>query len=157
YLQSVQAYISPPIAAVFLLGVFWKRINGQGAIVALLFGFALGAARFILEVYYKGVAPDGGFLGFYVGINFLHFAALMFLVCMATMIIVSLLTPAPEPSKINGLTFQTVKEKIAMVDAESKGAREVASEAETAPRRRLNMAFALLLIATVITLWIYFA
>src|SRR5262250_2027522 len=53
YLQSVQAYISPPIAAVFLLGVFWKRINGQGAIVSLLLGFALGAARFILEVYYK--------------------------------------------------------------------------------------------------------
>src|SRR5262245_18822627 len=30
YLQSVQAYIAPPIAAVFLLGVFWKRINSQG-------------------------------------------------------------------------------------------------------------------------------
>ncbi|HEY8460650.1 MAG TPA: sodium:solute symporter, partial [Blastocatellia bacterium] len=52
YLQSVQAYISPPIAAVFLLGVFWKRANGKGAIVSLLLGFALGALRFILEVYY---------------------------------------------------------------------------------------------------------
>src|SRR5262249_16237483 len=78
YLQSVQAYISPPIAAVFLLGVFWKRINGQGAIVSLLVGFALGAIRFILEVRYKGVAPEDGLLGFYVGINFLHFAALLF-------------------------------------------------------------------------------
>ena len=27
YLQSVQAYISPPIAAVFLLGLFWSRVN----------------------------------------------------------------------------------------------------------------------------------
>ena len=36
YLQSVQAYISPPIAAVFLLGVFWKRLNGQGAIVVAI-------------------------------------------------------------------------------------------------------------------------
>jgi len=36
YLQSVQAYISPPIAAVFLLGVFWRRINGQGALASLL-------------------------------------------------------------------------------------------------------------------------
>jgi solute:Na+ symporter, SSS family len=157
YLQSVQAYISPPIAAVFLLGVFWKRINGHGAIVSLLLGFALGAIRFILEVYYEGVAPEGGFLGFYVGINFLHFAALMFLVCVATMVVVSLLTPAPEPSKVNGLTFQTVKEKIAMNEVESKSVFEVPAEAETPLQRRVNMALALLLVATVISLWVYFA
>src|SRR5262245_284362 len=111
YLQSVQAYISPPIAAVFLLGVFWKRINGEGAIVSLLVGFFLGAIRFILEVIYAGKTP-GGFLGFYVGINFLHFAVLMFLICVAIMVVVSLLTPAPKPAKVNGLTFQTVHEKI---------------------------------------------
>jgi SSS family solute:Na+ symporter len=157
YLQSVQAYISPPIAAVFLLGVFWKRINGQGAIVALLVGFALGAARFILEIYYKGVAPEGGFLGFYVGVNFLHFAALMFAVCVAALVIVSLLTPAPEPSKVNGLTFQTVKEKIAMSEVESKSILAVPAEEETPLQRRVNTALALLLVATVISLWVYFA
>ena len=129
----------------------------QGAIVSLLLGFALGAVRFILEVYYKGVAPEGGFLGFYVGINFLHFAALMFLVCVATLIVVSLLTPAPEPSKVNGLPFQTVKEKIAMSDVESKGVLEVPAAAEAPTQRRLNTALAVLLIATVISLWIYFA
>src|ERR1700740_3500293 len=32
YLQSVQAYISPPIAACFVLGILWPRLNGQGAI-----------------------------------------------------------------------------------------------------------------------------
>jgi SSS family solute:Na+ symporter len=56
YLQSVQAYISPPITAVFLLGVFWKRINGSGAMAALITGFILGALRFILEVAYAGSA-----------------------------------------------------------------------------------------------------
>jgi solute:Na+ symporter, SSS family len=157
YLQSVQAYIAPPIAAVFLLGVFWKRINGNGAIVSLLLGFALGALRFILEVYYKGVAPEGGFLGFYIGINFLHFAALMFLICVATLVVVSLLTPPPEASKVNGLTFQTVKEKIEMSGAESKSFLEGAGEAETPAQRRVNAAFAILLIATIISLWIYFA
>ena len=29
YLQSVQAYISPPIAAVFLLGILWPRVNAK--------------------------------------------------------------------------------------------------------------------------------
>ena len=31
YLQSVQGYLAPPITAVFLLGLFWTRINGAGA------------------------------------------------------------------------------------------------------------------------------
>jgi solute:Na+ symporter, SSS family len=48
YLQSVQAYISPPIAAVFLLGLIWKRVNARGAMAALLTGFVLGMARLVL-------------------------------------------------------------------------------------------------------------
>jgi SSS family solute:Na+ symporter len=156
YLQSVQAYIAPPIAAVFLLGVFWKRINAQGAITSLLLGFALGAARFILEVAYAGAAP-GGFLRFYVGMNFLHFAALMFVVCVAALVTVSLLTPAPESQKVSGLTFQTIREKIAMAEVESESILEAPAEAETPSQRRINAAFALLLIATMISLWVYFA
>src|ERR1700692_3376367 len=33
YLQSVQAYISPPIASCFIIGILWPRVNGQGAII----------------------------------------------------------------------------------------------------------------------------
>src|SRR5215469_4866607 len=50
YLQSVQAYISPPIAACFILGILWPRLNGAGAISSLLVGFVLGATRFIMEL-----------------------------------------------------------------------------------------------------------
>jgi SSS family solute:Na+ symporter len=50
YLQSVQAYISPPIAAIFLIGVLSKRVNSKGAIAALATGFVLGTARLILEL-----------------------------------------------------------------------------------------------------------
>ncbi len=49
YLQSVQAYISPPIAVCFLLGLFWKRANGNGAIAALFSGFVLGAVASVLN------------------------------------------------------------------------------------------------------------
>ena len=42
YLQSVQAYISPPIAACFILGILWPRLNGAGALSSLLTGFGLG-------------------------------------------------------------------------------------------------------------------
>ena len=34
YLQSVQAYISPPIVAIFLLGIFFKRLNNRGAMAS---------------------------------------------------------------------------------------------------------------------------
>jgi SSS family solute:Na+ symporter len=50
YLQSVQAYIAPPIAAVFLVGLFWKRVNAQGAMAALVSGFVLGMGRLVAEL-----------------------------------------------------------------------------------------------------------
>src|SRR5437867_6169834 len=75
YLQSVQAYIAPPIAAVFLLGVTWKRANGSGALAALLAGFVLGSARFVLELAYAGQPMADGVLRTFVRMNFLHFEA----------------------------------------------------------------------------------
>ena len=140
YLQSVQAYVSPPIAAVFLLGLAWKRINGEGALASLLVGFVLGAVRFVLEVVYAG-EPLTGFLAFYVRMNFLHFAILMFAVCVVVLIVVSLLTPAPGPEKTTGLTF---------------GAPGAAAGEQTGAGR-LSAVFALILIGAVISLWIYFA
>src|SRR5260221_9109785 len=57
YLQSVQAYISPPIAACFILGILWPRLNGAGSITSLLTGFVLGATRFILELPDRAGGP----------------------------------------------------------------------------------------------------
>lgn len=70
-LQSIQAYISPPIAAVFLLGLFYKQINAFGAKMTLLTGAALGLLRLLLELNKDGL--DGIWLT-YANINFLHFA-----------------------------------------------------------------------------------
>ena len=36
YLQNVQSYIAPPITAVFLLGIFSKRVNANGAIATFI-------------------------------------------------------------------------------------------------------------------------
>jgi len=53
YLQSVQAYIAPPIFAVFFLGVFIKRINGAGCMAGLVGGSIVGMARLVAEVSRK--------------------------------------------------------------------------------------------------------
>ena len=50
YLQSVQSYLAPPIASVFLLGVFFKRINGTGALTTMVVGFIIGLLRIFLEL-----------------------------------------------------------------------------------------------------------
>src|SRR5690242_9869294 len=60
YLQSVQAYISPPIAACFIIGILWPRVNGKGALSSLLAGFVLGASRFVFEVLDKTRHYDSG-------------------------------------------------------------------------------------------------
>ncbi|MEY2721131.1 MAG: Na(+)/glucose symporter, partial [Pseudomonadota bacterium] len=102
YLQSVQAYISPPIAAVFLIGIFWKRVNSQGALAALLTGFVLGMTRLVLELN-RGLVGEG-WLGWFTTMNFLHFAIFLFVVCASVLVLVSLATPAPDAAKVEGLT-----------------------------------------------------
>jgi SSS family solute:Na+ symporter len=104
YLQSVQSYIAPPIAAVFLLGVFIKRINGYGALSALIGGFAVGMLRLVLELNKSALS---GFWFNFANVNFLYFAIYLLLFSVAVMVVVSLLTPAPDQEKINGLTYST--------------------------------------------------
>lgn len=155
YLQSVQAYISPPIAACFVLGILWPRLNGPGAISSLLTGFVLGAVRFVLELADK--AGGGRFASpvarWIIDMNFLHYAIFMFVVCSLVLVIVSLLGAAPERRKLAGLTFATVDEKIETT-AVSAPQRKPAHE--TPAERRVNIAFTVLLIATVVGLWYYF-
>jgi len=151
YLQSVQAYISPPIAACFVFGILWPRLNGQGAITSLLAGFVLGAVRFISEVLDKSRHFESGALRWLVDMNFLHYAILMFVVCSAILVGVSLMYPPPDRKKIAGLTFATVNEKI-----DSDGVSSPHLAKETKLEHNVNVAFTLLLLATVIGLWIYF-
>lgn len=106
YLQSVQAYISPPIAAVFLIGVLWQRVNAKGAIAALLTGFVLGMGRLVAEIAKSSL---DGFLFTFADINFLHFAIILFVICSAVLLIVSVLTPEPPGEKVANLTFATTE------------------------------------------------
>jgi SSS family solute:Na+ symporter len=160
YLQSVQAYISPPIAACFILGILWPRLNGAGAISSLLTGFGLGTIRFLMEL--KERAAGGHYFtsavaGWLVNMNFLHYAIFMFVVCSAVLIVVSLATRAPDRQKLIGLTFATVRQKLDVQPVGAFGVQPAYKPtAETAREHRVNVAFSLILALTVIGLWIYF-
>ena len=49
YLQSVQAYVSPPIAVCFVFGILSTRPTAAGAFASLLAGFVLGTVRFVFD------------------------------------------------------------------------------------------------------------
>ena len=154
YLQSVQGYISPPIAACFVLGIVWPRMNGSGALASLLTGFVLGALRFVLEIVQKSttVAIVTEPMASIVRINFLHYSILMFVVCALVLVAVSLATKAPARKQLAGLTFATVADKI---DALPVG-NVRKPKPETARERTINLAFTALLVITVVGLWVYF-
>lgn len=107
YLQKVQSYIAPPIAAVFLLGIFYKRVNKQGAFVTLVLGFIIGALRIFLELIIDDLKPDGIF--YYLGsINYLVFGSYFFFISILLLIGVSFATPPPNVHEIRNLTFSTL-------------------------------------------------
>jgi SSS family solute:Na+ symporter len=107
YLQKVQSYIAPPITAVFLIGVFHKRINSQGAYATLVSGFVVGSLRIILELT-KDSFAEGTLLHTLATMNFLTFGAYFFLVSVIILVGVSLFTPAQTDEQVRGLTFGTL-------------------------------------------------
>ncbi len=144
YLQSVQAYISPPIAAVFLIGIAWKRVNARGAMASLLTGFVVGMGRLVAEIF-KGSLD--GWLRVFAEINFLHFAVLLFVLCSAVLVVVSLLSAEPPRRKLAGLTFATA--------AETSEATPDLAPSMPAWRRR-DLWLSLLVAACVGLVWLYF-
>jgi SSS family solute:Na+ symporter len=149
YLQSVQAYIAPPIAACFLLGLFFRRLNGTGAMASLITGLVLGVLRLVLELTNKatGGGLEAGTLWHWIAtINFLHYAVLLFVICTAVLFVVSMMTPPPPADKIDGLTYVRA----------APGAAAVLLEGETAKDRRFQIGLSVLLVAIIGVLWIVF-
>jgi len=141
YLQSVQAYISPPIAAVFLFGLLFKWINAKGAIVSLWIGFVLGMLRLVTEFLSKeGIiaVTDGSILHMLIDINFLHFAIVLFIISTSILMIVSKLGIAQDPEQLRLVTFE-------------KSALNLKFKFST------DVVLTLILIAMVLLLWVIFS
>ncbi len=98
YLQTILSYIAPPVVAVFVSGLFWKRANGNGAIAAFAIGFTL--AIFLVFNNINSWMPA------IKNIHFLYTTGILFLICLTTVIVVSLATAPPPPAeKTTGLIW----------------------------------------------------
>jgi SSS family solute:Na+ symporter len=128
YLQSVQGYLSPAIVVLFVFGVFWKRANATGALVAFIVGAIGGFARLAADIYMRNddvfvnglkdklfhhaitldqynaaIAPIRAKFGLifdFWNINWLFFCEGLLVVSAVLVVAVSYLTKAPDPKTV---------------------------------------------------------
>ena len=146
YLQNVQGYLSPAIAVLFGLGVFWKRATAPAAlwsfVVGMVGGFARLAADIImrndaetvtglkqqlyhgtisLDQFNAGIAPlreKFGLLFDFWNIHWLYYCEALLVITATLMIGISLMTRAPDPKTIKYTWYgATPEEKAATRDS----------------------------------------
>ena len=99
-INKVISYVAPPISAVFLLGVFWKRASGTSALITLLGGMVLGFIAFYLDWnnIYRG--------------DFMLMAFLLFLACVVIMIVTTFLFPEALKDEARDLVWENWTEPL---------------------------------------------
>jgi len=135
YIQSVQSFLAPPIVAVFLTGLLWKRMNLRGAVWGLGGGFVLGMSKLTLNALCPN--PDG-----YALLQDFYFSGLLLVTSVLVIVVASLSAPAPDPNRIESLTFSTLGADFRRENRASWDWRDVLASA--------------LVVAVVIACYIYF-
>ena len=94
YLQNVSAYLSPPVVACFVVGLFWRRANRHSAFAGLLVGHAAAVTMAVMQ-YGLGL----------FAIQFLYIPAILVTISAVTMVAVSLAGEEPDPAKVKEYTW----------------------------------------------------
>ncbi|KAL0972781.1 hypothetical protein UPYG_G00194670 [Umbra pygmaea] len=135
YIQSVTCYLAPPIAAVFFLAVFVKRVNEQGAFWGLMGGLAMGLCRMVPEFWFGSGSclfpSDCPTL--VCGVHYLYFAMVLFLCTSVLVLLVSYCTPAIEDKHLHRLVFslrRSMEERIDLDWKQEENCRIARREAE---------------------------
>ena len=94
YLQEALAYLFPPVAAIFLIGLFWKRATGRGALAGFIVGHTVAITCFILAKVFN-----------YELLHFLEMAGIFALISTLAVVVVSLLDSLPDPVQVEKYTW----------------------------------------------------
>jgi len=105
YLQDVQSLLAPGIAAVFLLGVLSKKTTPAAGFYGLVIGFTLGMARLAFNIFADSFAPGSFVHVVFLQHNWLHYEIYLFVIVIASMVIISYFTQRKDPALIQGLTM----------------------------------------------------
>jgi SSS family solute:Na+ symporter len=104
-INVILSMVSPPIATVFLSGVFWKRGTRQAAFSTLVLGFILGVIVFCID-FFKESGHGMDWIQTIRDIHFLMQAVFLFVICAVNFILVSYLTPPPPAGAVASLTLE---------------------------------------------------
>lgn len=110
YIQEIGAYLAPPVAAVFLIGVFWMGCNEKGCFWGLMIGFVAGVIRLILVLVYTGPAFCGDVdtrPKFLSDFHYMYYALILFFLTIIVTIVVSLATKPPSYKQVYRTVFWT--------------------------------------------------
>jgi len=108
-INQMIAVLAPPISAVFIWGIFWRRATSPASFTTLVFGFILGAIVFVLDFpavsrFVLGVDSAGAakqlFTGT-LGMPFMLQAGILFGMCSTVLVAVSLMTPPPDAERVD--------------------------------------------------------
>ncbi|XP_044156719.1 sodium/glucose cotransporter 4-like [Bufo gargarizans] len=137
YMQSVTSYLSPPVTAIFVLGIFIKRVNEPGAFWGLLIGLVVGVIRMIMDFVY--VAPNCGEEdtrpSVLKDVHYLYFAILLFGLTSVVCIVISLCTKAIPDDELGRMTWWTRKRQdpTLYLTAEMESSKDIAAISLTVP------------------------
>ena len=97
-INKIAAAIAPPVAVVFLFGVFSKRGTRQAAFITLIVGLILGITAFCIDF-----EPISGYMYLTKGwqLPFMMQAWWLFVLCSVIYFIISKITPEP-PAEVTG-------------------------------------------------------
>lgn len=108
YIQDAASNLAPPIAAVYIMAVIFKRVNEPGAFWSLMIGLLIGLTRMIVTLFY--MEPSCGqedLRPAVVKIHYMYFAIFLFWVTVAICIVISLFTEAPKNYLLVRTTYWT--------------------------------------------------
>jgi len=96
-IQNVGAWVAAPIAAVFLLGVLWRRTTAWAATFVLLFAFPYTAfVEYYLFKHVPWLMPFD---------NWLNRTFLVWATSMVLLVVLSLATKPPDPAQTGGIIW----------------------------------------------------
>ncbi|KAB5543788.1 hypothetical protein PHYPO_G00083650 [Pangasianodon hypophthalmus] len=121
YIQSVTSYLAPPIAAVFTLAIFCKRVNEPGAFYGMLIGLAIGLSRMITEFVYGtgSCANPSNCPTIICGVHYLYFSLILYGVSLVLVIGISLMTKPIDDKHLYRLCWSLRNSKEERIDLDA--------------------------------------
>jgi SSS family solute:Na+ symporter len=126
YLQLVQSLLAPSIAAVFMAGIFSRRVTPASGLIGIVVGFVVGMSRLVLQAMHEmyGYQWPGPLQGF-VDLNWLYFSFFLFVFSCVLIFVASQVTRPATPEQLAGLTYKSVTLEQNAQDRTSYGFWEV--------------------------------